>query len=127
MNIFGDSGKSEDLIDDEFILFDLRVIIEKVPEKNPDNHKVGDYFEVKGGYIIIPDNKPFSLYALAALLPLLPTKQRPTHKNDWMTTDDRVVCPDPNCGAIFKIERTGIRKFKHSEVTFTSIKKGESK
>ncbi len=111
--------------DDEFELYDLRVIVEKAPDKNPDGHKVGDYFDVIGGYIRIPYNKLFPLYTLAAVLPLLPAKQRETHPNDWMSTDERVVCPDPNCSAIIRIERIGTRKFKHSEVTFVPLKRGE--
>ena len=51
------------------------------------------------------------------LLPLLPAKQRVTHPNDWMTTDAEVACPDPHCGARFRITRTGLRTFRHSEVT----------
>ena len=49
--------------------------------------------------------------------PLLPAKQRVTHPNDWMTTDAEVACPDPHCGARFRITRTGLRTFRHSEVT----------
>ena len=52
---------------------------------------------------------------LAALLPLLPAKQRPTHPNDWMTTDSDIACPDVHCGAVFRILRTGTRTFRHSE------------
>jgi hypothetical protein len=34
-----------------------------------------------------------------------------------MTTDAEVACPDPNCGARFRITRTGSRTFRHAEVT----------
>jgi uncharacterized repeat protein (TIGR04076 family) len=63
-----------------------------------------------------------SLYALAALLPLLPAKQRPTHPHDWMTTDDEVACPDPRCGARFRITRGSRRTFRHSEVTAVPLR-----
>ena len=43
----------------------------------------------------LPPGQGFSIYSLAALLPLLPAKQRPTHPNDWMSTDAEVACPDP--------------------------------
>ena len=59
--------------------------------------KPGDYFELQGEMLRLPPGQGFSIYSLAALLPLLPAKQRPTHPNDWMTTDAEVACPDPNC------------------------------
>ena len=51
----------------------------------------------KGEMLHLPPGQGFSIYSLAALLPLLPAKQRATHPNDWMSTDAEVACPDPNC------------------------------
>ncbi|MEX2542335.1 MAG: TIGR04076 family protein [Trueperaceae bacterium] len=104
-----------------FQLYDLRVEIVSVEEGLEDicNHHIGDYFEVSGENIRIPDGKTFSMYAMAAVLPLLPAKQRPTNENDWMTSDDRVMCPDPNCKAVMKITRTGLREFRRAQVTAT--------
>lgn len=107
---------------DNFDLYDLRVEVIRSRGKMVCNHKIGDYFELSGENLSIPKGKTFSIYALAALLPLLPAKQRTTHKNDWMTTDSEVACPDPNCGAIFKITRAKKRMFKHSEVTAAPLK-----
>jgi uncharacterized repeat protein (TIGR04076 family) len=104
-------------INDIFTLFDLRVEIIGNPDEMVCSHVVGDYFLVQGENIIFPAQHSFSLYALAALLPLLPAKQRPTSPNDWMTTDHVIACPDPNCGARFKITRTGTREFHHHQVT----------
>ena len=59
--------------------------------------KPGDHFELRGEMLHLPPGQGFSIYSLAALLPLLPAKQRPTHANDWMTSDAEVACPDPNC------------------------------
>src|SRR3989344_3775206 len=110
--------------DDAYPLYDLRVevVVRKTPEGEDARmickHKVGDYFEVKGEMLYLPKDQPFSMYALAALLPLLPAKQRMTHKNDWMTTDTDVACPDPHCGAMFRITRyTDPRIEYHSEAT----------
>ena len=86
------------------------------------NHTIGDYFEVSGENITMPAGQGFSLYALAALLPLLPAKQRETEVNDWMTTDEEIACPDPNCGARFRIVRTGKRTFRHGEVTVVPLR-----
>jgi len=81
------------------------------------NHQAGDYFELSGENLRFPDGQTFPLYALAALLPLLPAKQRETHPNDWMTTDMVVACPDPLCGGRFTITRVGHSIFRHGEVT----------
>lgn len=102
-----------------FQLYDLRVEIVRVKEGLEDicNHHVGDYFEVSGENISIPAGKSFSMYAMAAVLPLLPAKQRMTNEDDWMSTDDLVMCPDPNCQAVMRITRTGLREFNRADVT----------
>lgn len=102
-----------------FRLYDLRVEIVAVKEglETVCNHHLGDHFEVSGENISIPAGKTFSLYAMAAVLPLLPAKQRTTDENDWMSTDDLVLCPDPNCEAVMRITRTGLREFRTDEVT----------
>ncbi|MDQ3398383.1 MAG: TIGR04076 family protein [Deinococcota bacterium] len=102
-----------------FKLYDLKVEIVSVKKGLEDicNHHVGDYFELSGENLSIPAGKTFSMYALASVLPLLPAKQRVTDENDWMTMDDRVMCPDPNCEAVMKVMRTGVREFKTEDVT----------
>ncbi|HEV2507494.1 MAG TPA: TIGR04076 family protein [Mesorhizobium sp.] len=104
--------------DDSFELYDLRVEV-TAPEGGAIycGARVGDYFEMRGEMLHLPAGQGFSIYSLAALLPLLPAKQRPTHKNDWMTTDAEVACPDPNCSSRFRITRTGLRRFSHAETT----------
>ena len=57
------------------------------------------------------------MYALAALLPLLPARQRATDPDDWMSTDAEVACPDPHCGGRFRIVREGRRWFSHAATT----------
>lgn len=107
---------------DAFTLWDLR--IEVVAGRGPMvcNHQVGDYFELSGENLSLPPGQTFPIYPLAALLPLLPAKQRPTHRNDWMTTDVDIACPDPQCGALFRITRTRKRIFRHSAVTVVPLK-----
>lgn len=102
---------------DEFTLYDLRVEVVEGTSPMICNHKPGDYFELTGENLRFPPGQTFPLYPLAALLPLLPAKQRETHPNDWMTTDTDIACPDPNCGATFRITRTGTRTFRHGDVT----------
>lgn len=104
-------------MNDEFELWDLRVETVGDPDSMVCSHSAGDYFEVSGENIAFPDGSRFSMYALAAILPLLPAKQRMTDANDWMTTDAEIACPDPYCGARFRITRTGKSTFRHSETT----------
>ena len=110
--------------DDTFELWDLRVEIVGDQERMVCDHRIGDYFELSGENLSLPANQSFSVYALAALLPLLPAKQRMTDANDWMTTDAEVACPDPNCGARFRITRTGKSTFRHSETTAVPLPSG---
>lgn len=103
--------------DDSFTLYDLRVEVIASEQPMVCNHQVGDWFELVGENLRFPPGQSFPLYPLAALLPLLPAKQRMTHPNDWMTTDAIIACPDPHCGGRFRITRTGISTFRHGEVT----------
>jgi uncharacterized repeat protein (TIGR04076 family) len=103
--------------DDAFTLYDLRVEVLRGERPMICNHREGDWFALSGENLSFPAGQTFPLYPLAALLPLLPAKQRETHPNDWMTTDAVIACPDPNCGGRFKITRTGKRTFRHSETT----------
>jgi uncharacterized repeat protein (TIGR04076 family) len=109
---------------DSFELYDLRVEVVAPPgAKIYCNSKPGDWFEVRGELLHFQPDMPFSLYSLAALLPLLPAKQRPTDENDWMTTDSEIACPDPNCPTRFKITRLGKRRFSHAQTTAVPLKR----
>ncbi len=102
---------------DSFTLYDLKVETLKGRRPFVCSHRAGDSFLVVGENLVFPAGGTFSLYALSALLPLLPAKQRPSHGNDWMTTDTEVACPDPNCGAVFRITRVARRSFGHAATT----------
>ncbi len=79
--------------------------------------KPGDYFELRGEMLHLPPAQGFSIYSIAAVLPLLAAKQRPTDAADWMTTDAEVACPDPNCPSRLRITRIGKRVFRHEDTT----------
>jgi uncharacterized repeat protein (TIGR04076 family) len=101
-----------------FELYDLRVeVVGPADKPIYCGAKPGDYFELHGEMLKLPAGQGFSIYSLAALLPLLPAKQRVTDPADWMTSDAEVACPDPNCPTRFRITRTGRRYFKRSDVT----------
>jgi uncharacterized repeat protein (TIGR04076 family) len=109
---------------DEFKLYDLRVEVVSSGDGRPMvcKHRLGDYFTVtEDDLITIPAGMHFPLYPLAALLPLLPAKQRELSKNDWMYTDTVIACPDPYCGGRFRITRGELRTYRHSEQTLAPL------
>ena len=104
-----------------FVLYDLKVEVVEGDKPFVCSHHVGDAFEVRGEKLYFKTDRPFSLYALAALLPLLPAKQRPLNQFDWMATDHIIACPDPHCGARFKISRIGKQIIKRSDTTIVPL------
>ncbi len=111
--------------EDEFELYDLRVEVIDTGKPFVMKAKVGDTFDVIGGRIVFPPGREasFSLYAMMAVLPFLPAKQRPTHPNDWMSTDTDIASLDPACGARFRITRLGKRAFRHSDYSANPLPK----
>ena len=100
-----------------FWLYDLKVEV-SLENRNPIcRHIEGEYFSVEGENLIFSSDQKVSMYALAAILPLLPAKQRVTNDHDWMFTDAEVACPDPHCGGRFRISRKAKRWFSHYETT----------
>ena len=111
------SKEDPNLKSGQFELYDLKVIVESISGHCTCNMSVGDYFELKGGKVSMPGGKDFCLYALQSAIPLLPAKQRANHPADWMETDSRVICPDPACQLIMRIDRTYKRVLNHDDVS----------
>jgi len=104
--------------DDSFELYDLRVeVVAPAGAKLYCGAKPGDHFELRGEMLHLPSGQGFSIYSLAAVLPLLAAKQRITDPHDWMSTDAEVACSDPNCPSRLRITRLGKRTFSHAETT----------
>jgi uncharacterized repeat protein (TIGR04076 family) len=101
-----------------FELYDLRVEVVGPPGQTIYcGARLGDYFELQGEMLKLPAGQGFSIYSLAALMPLLSAKQRVTDPNDWMSSDAEVACPDPHCPTRFRITRTGRRYFRRADTT----------
>lgn len=111
------------LREDQFELYDLTVVVEKIEGNCTCKMSVGDEFYLKGGKLSMPDKADFCLYALQSTIPLLPTKQRKNHTADWMETDARVVCPDPACKLVMRIDRDKLRILDHDDVSPIKWKK----
>lgn len=100
-----------------FWLYDLRVETVLDGRTPVCRHVEGEFFTVEGEALVFPAGTRVSMYALAALLPLLPAKQRDTSPHDWMSTDAEIACPDPHCGGRFRVTRGARRFFRHAETT----------
>ena len=107
----------DDTDSDDFWLYDLRVETVVGDRNSVCRHVEGESFRVEGELLIFDEGQKVSMYALAALLPLLPVKQRMTSPKDWVSTDAEVACPDPNCGGRFRIVRGKKRRFSLAETT----------
>jgi uncharacterized repeat protein (TIGR04076 family) len=103
--------------DDSFWLYDLKVETVLDGRTPVCRHVEGESFRVEGENLVFEAGMRVSMYALAAILPLLPAKQRETPAADWMSTDAEVACPDPHCGGRLRITRLEKRRFRHAETT----------
>jgi uncharacterized repeat protein (TIGR04076 family) len=108
---------------DEFALYDLKVEVvhHDRSKRFICKHRLGDMFFVRGSLIEMPPGGSFGLYAMLAVLPFVPAKQRPTEATDWMTTDAVIACTDPYCGAGFRITRLELKRYSHAEHSAVSL------
>jgi uncharacterized repeat protein (TIGR04076 family) len=99
-------------------VFDLRVTVERIEGRSVCGLAVGDYFELtESSRVRIPEGRHFCLYALSAVLPMLPAKQRKLPDEDWLERDTLVCCPDPEERLVMRIERIGERVLQTEDLT----------
>lgn len=99
-------------------LYDLRVTVEAIEGRSVCGLSVGDYFEVtESNRLRIPAGRHFCLYALQAVLPLLPAKQRQLPDDDWLEHETLAACPDAEERLIMRIERIGERELDAADLT----------
>jgi len=102
----------------EMRLYDVRVTVERIEGRSVCGLEVGDWFEVtESSRVRIPEGRHFCLYALAAVLPLIPAKQRQLAAEDWLEQDNLVCCPDPDERVVMRIERIGERTLTTEDLT----------
>jgi uncharacterized repeat protein (TIGR04076 family) len=111
-------SESSDGPNGRFSLADLRVTVVAIEGRSVCGLAVGDWFEVtESSRVRIPPGKHFCLFALAAVLPLLPAKMRALDAADWLSQDNLVACPDPDERLIMRIERIGERELRTVDLT----------
>jgi uncharacterized repeat protein (TIGR04076 family) len=99
-------------------LYDIRVTVERIEGRSVCGLEVGDFFEVtESNRVRIPEGRHFCLYAMAAVMPLIPAKQRRLPDGDWLEQDAHVCCPDPEERVVMRIERIGERTLVTEELT----------
>src|SRR5260370_40171259 len=77
-------------------LYDLRVTVESIEGRSVCGLSVGDYIELTdSSQLRLPAGGHFCLYALAAVLPLLPAKQRQLPESGRLEREALGPCPDP--------------------------------
>src|SRR3954452_19012444 len=102
----------------EMRLYDIRVTVERIEGRSVCGLAVGDWFEVtESSRVRIPAGRHFCLYALQAVLPLIPAKQRRLPDEDWLEQESLVCCPDPEERLIMRIERIGERTLRTADLT----------
>jgi uncharacterized repeat protein (TIGR04076 family) len=99
-------------------LYDLRVTVEAIEGRSVCGLRVGDYFELTdSSRLRIPPDRHFCMFALQAVLPLLPAKQRALPEEDWLERDTLVCCPDPDERVTMRIERIGRKSYGVDDLT----------
>ena len=102
----------------EMRLYDLRVTVERIEGRSVCGLEVGDWFEVtESSRVRIPVGRHFCLYAIQAVLPLLPAKMRRLADEDWLEQDSLVACPDPDERLVMRIDRIGERALRTEDLT----------
>jgi uncharacterized repeat protein (TIGR04076 family) len=102
----------------ETVVYDLRVTVDRIEGRSVCGMRPGDCFEVvASNQLRLPASGHFCIYALAAVLPLLPAKQRSLPPGDWLERDTEVCCPDPDERLIMRIERIGVSRLRTTDLT----------
>ena len=105
-------------MDDRFELYDLRVEVADCRGEMVCNHPPRGLLRATGRKPVVPPGPD---------LPALPPCRHPApspgeaagHGSSRLDdpTDTDIACPDPHCGAVFRISRIGRSTFRHGDVT----------
>ena len=82
---------------------DLRIFVERIDGRCNEGMQVGDWALLRDSSLYLA--QPFCLYAIQAALPMLPAMVRPLQHDDWIATENAVICPDPLGNVILRIEK----------------------
>lgn len=97
-------------------LYDIRVVVDRIEGRSVCGMRVGDSCEVTNSSQLAISGH-FCIYALQAVLPLIPAKQRRLPDGDWLEREQFVACPDPEERMIMRIERGALRALRSDDLT----------
>lgn len=102
---------------DDMALHDIDVVVDRIEGRSVCGMRVGDRFRVTESSRLTTTSGHFCLYAIQAVLPMIPAKQRPLPAGDWLEKDSEVACPDPEERLIMRIERGELRGMRSEDLT----------
>ena len=82
---------------------DLKISVERIGGRCNEGMQVGHWVLLRDSSLYLA--QPFCLYALQAVLPMLPAMVRPLQPDDWMVTENAVICPDPLGNVVLRVEK----------------------
>lgn len=82
---------------------DLKIFVERIDGRCNEGMQVGHWALLRESSLYLA--QPFCLYALQSVLPMLPAMARPLQPDDWMSTENAVICPDPLGNVILRVEK----------------------
>jgi len=82
---------------------DLKIFVERIDGRCNEGMQVGQWALLRNSSLYLA--QPFCLYALQAVLPMLPAMSRPLQSDDWMVTENAVICPDPLGNVVMRITK----------------------
>ena len=99
-------------------LYDLRVTVERIEGRSVCGLEVGDWFEVtESSRVRIPEGRHFCLFALQAVLPLLPRRCAGSRTRTGSSATASCAARTRRSGSIMRIERIGERTLVTEELT----------
>lgn len=82
---------------------DLKIFVESIDGRCNEGMQIGHWALLRDSSLYLA--QPFCFYALQAVLPMLPAMIRPLQPDDWMATENAVICPDPLGNVILRVEK----------------------
>ncbi|WP_196215842.1 TIGR04076 family protein [Microbacterium sp. ZXX196] len=81
----------------------VRVTVVRV-DKPRGTARVGDWFEVDGSRMTLPDGQAFCPYALSVVLPIITMRQHDLPADDWLVRKPLICGPDAEENLVMRVE-----------------------
>lgn len=89
-------------------MYKVRAEVSKMKGRCP-YHRKGDFIEVEGDLLTVPEGRKVCIWSLSSLLPFLSAVQRKHDEaSDWLSDVDCIHCPDSSVGVVWEITKTPV-------------------